>query len=164
MATSCPPKHHDHCITSALAEAEAVCERRGVRFTPLRRRVLELIWENHEISRAYDLLAQLQEEDPKAKPPTIYRTLDFLLEQGLIHRIESLNAFIGCDHPAHRHEYQLLICENCEYVQELHQPQLCEDLYAAAEAVGFKPSRQTMEVSGLCKNCASRQATTPLSN
>lgn len=156
MATPCSPKRHDHCITTALSEAEAVCAERGARFTPLRRRVLELIWENHEISRAYDLLAQLQEEDPKAKPPTIYRTLDFLLEQGLIHRIESLNAFIGCDHSGHSHEYQLLICDNCEYVQELHLPKLSQELYACAEAVGFKPSRQTMEVSGLCKSCAAK--------
>ncbi len=158
MSDPCAAHHHEHCIRSALDEAEAVCRERKLRFTPLRRRVLELIWENHEVSRAYDLLAQLQEEDPRARPPTIYRTLDFLLEQGFIHRIESLNAFIGCDHPKRRHEYQLLICESCGVVRELHLPELSGELYASAEAAGFRPSRQTMEVSGLCRDCQARDA------
>ncbi len=147
---------HAHCKETALADAESICQRRNVRFTPLRRRVLELIWDNHDVSRAYDLLAALQEEDPKAKPPTIYRTLDFLLEQGFVHRIESLNAFVGCDHPEKRHEFQLLICTRCGLVQELHQPELSERLYNSARAQGFQPDRQTMEVHGQCADCQAR--------
>ncbi len=100
----------------------------------------------------------MSKNSTRARPPTIYRTLDFLLEQGFIHRIESLNAFIGCDHPKRRHEYQLLICESCGVVRELHLPELSGELYASAEAAGFRPSRQTMEVSGLCRDCQARDA------
>ncbi len=144
---------HAECKQSAIAHAETICQKRGLRFTPLRRRVLELIWDNHEVSRAYDLLAALQQDDPRAKPPTVYRTLDFLLEQGFIHRIESLNAFVGCDHPEKRHEFQLLICTDCGVVEELHLPSLSEDLYRSARSHGFKPDSQTMEVHGRCARC-----------
>lgn len=149
------PHCHSHaaCKRAAVNDAESICRKRGLRFTPLRRRVLELIWDNHEVSRAYDLLAALQREDPRAKPPTVYRTLDFLLEQGFIHRIESLNAFVGCDHPEKRHEFQLLICTGCGLVEELHLPALSEELYRSARQRGFEPDSQTMEVHGRCSRC-----------
>jgi len=111
---------HDHqnCIDRALKSADRLCGERGVRFTPLRRRVLELIWGSHEAVKAYDLLERLKASDPAAKPSTVYRALDFLLEQGLIHRVESLNAFIGCSHAERSHELLLLICEGCHAVEE----------------------------------------------
>ncbi|MBM4202103.1 MAG: hypothetical protein FJ189_12570, partial [Gammaproteobacteria bacterium] len=104
-APNAPSAHdHDDCIHRALASAERLCAERGVRFTPVRRRVLELIWRSHEAVKAYDLLEQLKTFDPAAKPTTVYRALDFLREQGLIHRVESLNAFIGCSDVGHQHE------------------------------------------------------------
>ena len=147
---------HDHqgCINQAMARAECLCEERGVRFTPLRRRVLELIWSNHESVKAYDLLDTLKSFDPAAKPATIYRTLDFLLEQGLIHRIESLNAFVGCRQPGRRHELLLLICERCHNVDERPAPELMAVAEQEIRAARFIPQHQSFEIRGLCAECA----------
>ncbi len=147
---------HDHqgCINTALALAERLCEERGVRFTPLRRRVLELIWSNHESVKAYDLLDTLKAFDKSAKPATVYRTLDFLLEQGLIHRIESLNAFVGCRHPERRHELLLLICEHCHNVEERTALELMEAAAREIRAAGFSPRHQSFEIRGLCADCS----------
>ena len=96
-----PDGGHEHqgCVADALARAEDVCRQRGARLTPLRRRVLELVWDSHRAVKAYDLLAALGETAGAAKPPTVYRTLEFLMEHGLVHRIDSLNAFVGCPQP-----------------------------------------------------------------
>ncbi len=150
------PPHHDHqgCIAKALAAAERLCEDRGARFTPLRRRVLELIWSSHESAKAYDLLDALKTFDPAAKPATVYRALDFLLEQGFIHRVESLNAFVGCNEPEHRHELLLLICERCHTVEERPARGLMAAAASEIESAGFAPRRQSFEVHGVCAECA----------
>ena len=102
---ACLPHDHSQCVDSALADADALCARQGVRLTALRRRVLELVWQSHKPLGAYDILGTLSEEDGRrAAPPTVYRALDFLMENGLIHRIASLNAFIGCVRPEHSHQ------------------------------------------------------------
>src|SRR3954453_3718975 len=95
------PKDHDHadCVAAALGAAERLCARRGARLTELRRRVLELIWRSHEPIGAYALLDRLGRERGRVAPPTVYRALEFLIAHGLVHRIASLNAFIGCVHP-----------------------------------------------------------------
>jgi len=150
------PPNHDHqgCIDKALASAEKLCEARGARFTPLRRRVLELIWSNHASVKAYDLLDALKSFDPSAKPTTVYRTLDFLLEQGFIHRVESLNAFVGCKEPEHRHDLLLLICDHCHTVEERPAPGLMEAATREIGSAGFAPRRQFFEMHGLCAGCA----------
>jgi Fur family zinc uptake transcriptional regulator len=97
------PHDHSHCVHSALSEADTLCAQKGLRLTALRRRVLELVWQSHKPLGAYDILAVLSEQDGRrAAPPTVYRALDFLLENGLVHRISSLNAFVGCVHPGAR--------------------------------------------------------------
>ncbi len=101
---------HGHCVATALDAAASLCQRRRARLTPLRRRVLELVWRSHEPQGAYDILDTLGERGRRAAPPTVYRALDFLLGQGLIHRIESLNAFVGCRDPDTPHAGQFLIC------------------------------------------------------
>ena len=151
------PQHHDHdaCVASALAAAERICTLRKSRLTPNRRRVLELIWSSHDVVGAYDLLAALQKEDPAAKPPTIYRALEFLLELGLIHRIESANGFTRCEAPEGSHVCQFLICDECGLVEELHSSKLASALEAQAEDAGFEPTFQTVEVRGRCRGCVS---------
>ncbi|CAL1241575.1 transcriptional repressor [Candidatus Methylocalor cossyra] len=149
-----PSHDHQSCIAQALDLAERLCEQRGARFTPLRRRVLELIWSSHESAKAYDLLEALRSFDPAAKPATIYRTLDFLLEQGLIHRVESLNAYVGCKAPEHRHQLLLLICERCHTVEERPATELMQAAAREVEAAGFVASHQAFEVHGLCAECA----------
>jgi len=146
---------HDHrdCVAAALARAETLCRRRGARLTRIRRRVLELIWAGHRPLPAYELLAQLRREKHNATPPTIYRALDFLLTHRLAHKIESLNAYIGCTRPQHDHAGQFLICDGCRQVAELHDPELQRMLERKASRAGLKAARQTIEIRGRCKGC-----------
>ena len=109
------PRIHDHanCIDGALSRADRQCREKGQRLTTIRRRVLSLILQNHEPVKAYDLLAQLREDNPRAAPPTVYRALDFLQEEGFVHRIATLNAFVACGEPGDVHGGQFLICSDC---------------------------------------------------
>ncbi|MBB3102980.1 Fur family transcriptional regulator [Azomonas macrocytogenes] len=148
------PHDHDLCVKSALANAEAICVRQGVRLTALRRRVLELVWQSHKPLGAYDILAVLSEQDGRrAAPPTVYRALDFLLENGLVHRIASLNAFMGCVHPEHAHQSQFLICRNCHTAIEMESQTISEAITAAARSIDFVVQGETVEVIGLCAAC-----------
>jgi Fur family zinc uptake transcriptional regulator len=116
--------------------------------------VLELVWQSHKPLGAYDILAVLSEQDGRrAAPPTVYRALDFLLENGLVHRISSLNAFIGCNHPEHAHQGQFLICRVCHAAIELEQKSISDAIIASARDVGFVVEGQTVEVVGLCSGC-----------
>jgi Fur family zinc uptake transcriptional regulator len=144
--------------TDALQHAEALCAARGVRLTPLRRRVLELVQSRPEAVKAYDLLAQLSTEDHAAKPPTVYRALDFLLEQGLVHRVDSLNAFVSCNHPDTPHAAHLLLCMQCGRVQELHSDALDAEIAQAVTSTGFVAHHARLEVQGLCPDCAATAA------
>ncbi|MDP3847767.1 MAG: zinc uptake transcriptional repressor Zur [Pseudomonas sp.] len=151
---ACLPHDHSHCVSSALAEAEAVCAQRGVRLTALRLRVLELVWQSHKPLGAYDILAVLSEADGRrAAPPTVYRALDFLQENGLVHRIASLNAFVGCNQPEQPHQGQFLICRQCHTSIELEQSSISQAIVSSAASVGFSVEGQTVEVVGLCASC-----------
>jgi Fur family zinc uptake transcriptional regulator len=150
------PHDHMHCISDALQRAEALCEQRGVRLTPTRRRVLELVWDSHAPIGAYAILDQLKVNDRTAAPPTVYRALDFLLEQGLIHRLESLNAFIGCDHPEDRHISQFLICTECRQAIEVADKRIVQAATTCAQDQGFSLSRITLEIEGTCARCSVR--------
>lgn len=151
---ACQPHDHSHCISQALAEAETLCSRQGLRLTALRRRVLELVWQSHKPLGAYDILAVLSEQDGRrAAPPTVYRALDFLLEHGLVHRIASLNAFVGCDHPDHAHQGQFFICRQCHAAIELERSTISDSILDSARSLGFRVEAQTVEVVGLCARC-----------
>jgi Fur family zinc uptake transcriptional regulator len=148
------PHDHSHCVHSALSEADALCLKQGVRLTALRRRVLELVWQSHKPLGAYDILAVLSDQDGRrAAPPTVYRALDFLLDNNLVHRIASLNAFIGCNHPEHAHQGQFLICRDCHVAVELEQKTISDAIVNSALGVGFAVEGQTVEVVGLCAAC-----------
>jgi Fur family zinc uptake transcriptional regulator len=150
-----PPKQHNHadCVRDALAAAEISCQKQGARLTPVRRRILELVWASHDPVGAYGLLDRLAAEGIKAVPPTVYRALDFLLEHGLVHRLERLNAFVGCTHTSGPHTAQFLICTSCRRVAELDDPAIGHSLGDAAAKRGFVVTRQTVEVEGLCAAC-----------
>ncbi len=148
-------EEHDHryCVRAALTRAAEVCRHRGVRLTAQRQQVLELIWGQHKPIGAYEILEAMQSSGVKAAPPTVYRALDFLLAQGLIHRIESRNAFTGCSTPETRHNGQFLVCSECGTVAELADEALTENVRKRAERLGFEARHQTIEVSGLCPRC-----------
>lgn len=147
-------REHDHrdCIGKALSSAEELCQRHGQRFTALRRRVLELVWLQHKPVGAYEILEMLQ-KDGRTAPPTVYRALDFLQQMGLVHRIASLNAYVGCARPGDPHDGQFLICEACNNMVELDVSVITDAIVESAEAAGFKPRRHTVEILGLCPNC-----------
>jgi len=150
-----PPQKHNHhrCVEDALAAAQRVCEERGARLTSIRRRVLELVWRSHEPVAAYDVLEHLRPEKPNATPPTVYRALEFLLEQRLIHRIESLNAYVGCAEPELEHTSQFLICTGCGSAAELNADAIDRAVAKQAAALGFTVSATTIEVAGVCASC-----------
>jgi len=136
-----------------LNRAQALCDARGARFTATRRKVLDLMLEHAGAISAYDLLDNLRATDPSAKPPTVYRALDFLLEQHFIHRVESQNAFIACNDFSDDHQLQLYICEKCHDVQEVHSQQILQSIYDQARMNDFEVKSQTVEAFGLCHQC-----------
>ncbi len=137
-----------------LDQAAEVCARRGARLTEIRRRVLGLIIESRGPMGAYALLDRLKAARANATPVTVYRALDFLLENGLVHKIERLNAFIACtDQGTHAHAAQFLICRLCGTVAELEDHSIEEAISRAAGRSGFKPTRATIEVEGVCQAC-----------
>ena len=148
---------HSSCVTAALNAAATNCRVDGQRLTPLRRRVLELVWSSHEPVKAYDILDAMRDEKRGAAPPTVYRALDFLQEQGLVHKIESLNSYIGCGAPGHEGTGQLLICRECGEVAEIDDPEIIELIAAKSRNLGFEISSPTIEIAGLCGRCKSRR-------
>lgn len=146
---------HDHarCTGDVLAQAQAMVAERGLRMTPVRRRVLEILLEAHRAMGAYDVLTRLGAEGFGNQPPVAYRALDFLVEQGLAHRIRRLNAFAACMHPGTAHAPVFLICRACDQVAEADGGGVGEALSTAAAAQGFAVERSTVEALGLCPAC-----------
>ena len=144
---------HEHCIEDAVVAAEKLCADKGLRFTPLRRRVLELVWSSHKPVGAYALLDSLRDEELGSAPPTVYRALDFLIEHGLIHRIERMNAFVGCSHPGETHRGFFLICGQCGNAEEMESAGVADSIAASASRHGFAARDMTLEVTGTCADC-----------
>jgi Fur family transcriptional regulator, zinc uptake regulator len=151
--TAAPDHDHARCIDAALNRAAALCARRGARLTDLRRRVLELVWQRHAATKAYDILDELGGAAGSAKPPTVYRALDFLIAHGLVHRLESLNAYVGCPAPDAPHAGQFLICGACGGVSEFEAPAIQAAIAEQAAGQGFAVARQTVEARGTCQAC-----------
>ena len=144
---------HDDCVATALARAQRLCAGKGVRFTQQRRQVLELVWNSHRPIGAYAILELYRQLHGATAPVTIYRALDFLLAQGLIHRIASHNAFVGCRHPGAPHAGSFLLCSDCGVAQELHAETIDAAIAHDAREQGFCVQSQVVEVSGLCPRC-----------
>lgn len=145
---------HGHCSTDALARAEALAVARGVRLTPVRRRVLEILLEEHKAMGAYDVLTRLAAEGFGNQPPVAYRALEFLEDQGFAHRIRRLNAFTACMHPGEDHAPAFLICRACDTVAEAPAAPVMAALTKAATQSGFVIERANIEAVGLCPACA----------
>lgn len=156
-------QRHDHsqCQNQLVRNAKALCEKRSVRLTPRRLQVLMIITGSHQPVGAYEILDRLnQAEQSKLRqagksqaiaPTIVYRALEFLIAEGLAHKIESKNAFISCDHPGHRYAAQFLICSSCEKIAELGNPD--PGLMTKANNLGFKVNHSVVEITGICKHC-----------
>lgn len=149
---------HDHsiCVSEALAAAETRCAADNLRFTPVRRRVLEILLQEHRALGAYAILDKLREDGFGSQPPVAYRALDFLVANGLAHKIERLNAFIACVHPSHAHTPAFMICRLCDAVAEARSSPARGALGDAARATGFRIERTVVEAEGVCPSCVGK--------
>jgi Fur family zinc uptake transcriptional regulator len=152
-----PGHDHERCSTDAMAMAEAICLDRGQRLTPTRRKVLAALLASHKPLGAYEIIDRLAPKGPRPAPITAYRALEFLRENGLVHRIESRNAFIACVHTHAAGDLVVfLICERCGTVGEASSPDVAATLTSAARAAGFTPKSPVIEISGICTHCGPR--------
>ena len=153
-----------HNVAERLAAAKEQCRTHGVRFTPLREQIYMLVLQANKPVGAYDLITQLQQarlldsdnEIDGAKnvaPPTVYRSLEFLLSEGLIHQLTSINAYVPCCHPRAQHTAAFLICDQCQRVQECSSLPVQEMLSFAEKDIGFTVARSVIELSGRCQAC-----------
>ncbi|MFU9136915.1 zinc uptake transcriptional repressor Zur [Erwinia tasmaniensis] len=148
-----------------LSQAESLCQQRNVRLTPQRLEVLRLMSGHHGAISAYDLLDLLRTTEPQAKPPTVYRALDFLLEQGFVHRVESTNSYVVCHHfEQPSHTSAMLICDRCGSVAEKHAEGVENILNILAFNSGFTLSHSIIETHGLCRDCSEVEACTHQDN
>ena len=154
--TCTDPKHHVHDAAGFVGAVERACQERGLRLTPIRARVLGFIADAGKPLKAYDLLEQVRvgEGAGAAAPPTVYRALDFLLANGFIHKLQSVNSFVACHHPSTtQHSVPFLICDRCHSAVELEDKHVVDLLDERARVLGFVPQAQTLEVHGLCGDC-----------
>lgn len=144
---------HAHCAADVLARAETLAKDMGARLTPVRKRVLEILLEEHKAMGAYDVLQRLAAEGYGNQPPVAYRALEFLVEQGFAHRVRRLNAFTACMHPGEAHAPAFLICKLCNCVAEAPADKVRAALEEAASSLGFLVERSNIEALGLCPSC-----------
>ncbi len=151
-------KDHDHrsCIRAGLAAAETHCNTAGLRFTPVRRKALEILLQEHRALGAYEMLDRLRDAGFGSQPPVAYRALEFLVSNGFAHKIERLNAFIACAHPGASHAPAFMICRLCQSVAEAQSTPAPSGLGEAARATGFKIERTVVEATGICPACAEK--------
>ena len=146
---------HDHgaCAADALDYARGVCAQQGLRLTPVRERVLQLLLESHSALGAYDLLEKLKADGLGSQPPVAYRALEFLVAHGFAHKIERLNAFVACSRTHAGHSPAFMICRLCHQVAEAHATPASGKLGQAAKSIGFKIEKTVIEAEGLCPTC-----------
>ena len=151
---------HDHsvCISECVRKVDAECTRAGLQLTPVRRRVLEILLNEHRALGAYDILDTLRQEGMGSQPPVAYRALDFLVANGFAHRIERLNAFVACVCPGETHAPAFLICSNCTAVAETLSDPLQRRMRQTAKEAGFQIDGMVLEAKGLCQSCLEQTA------
>jgi len=140
---------HTHCVKDALAQVERVCAARGLRLTETRKAVLKLIWQGHKALSATEIMRKLRND----KPPVTYRALEFLEQNGFIHKVASLNAYVGCPHPEEAHASQLLVCGDCHEVVEVSSAPLDRQVENEAHKHHFEVTHRHLEVVGRCEAC-----------
>jgi len=151
-----PAPDHDHnrCTADGISHAEKVCRERAQKFTPIRRQVLSALLSSHRPLGAYEVIDELAKAMPRPAPITVYRALDFLMANGLVHRIESRNAFVACvNNHASGDLVVFLICEHCGAVGEAASAAVADQLKAAARSAGFTPKAPVIEIGGVCAHC-----------
>jgi len=152
--------HHTHDYTSdpegALNDAELYFQKHGIRFTPLRRRIFEIILRSGNPIGAYDIIERLRDHGKIAAPISVYRVLDFLIEQRFVHRLATINAYMACVSPEDPHAAQFLICQCCGSVCEVSNPAIDKAIADGAESTNFQISYPLVEIMGICGSCVEK--------
>lgn len=158
LDTTFPSLNHDHhrCIKDVLARAEQVCAARRARFTPQRRRVLEIIASSHQALGAYDVLERMMDNETRPAPVIVYRALDFLMAHGLVHKISSDNTYLACTVDHEEDNILFLICSKCGVVGEISAKPIKDAVAVGAEEHNFSVNHQIHEVVGQCRHCRSQ--------
>lgn len=141
-------------IAAGLREAEDVCARFGVRLTKLRREILEILLASDSPVKAYDIIEQMRDKGERLTPPTVYRVLDFLLQYGLAHRVNSLSAYVPCTGSHDEHALLLFVCSECSRAEELDDPALYASIRARLGEMGMSLRDNSIEIQGTCRKCA----------
>lgn len=149
MTSAFDTHNHAHCVQSGLAELERHCREQKLKLTPIRRRVFEILQQQHKAMGAYDILDVLRNEGLGSQPPVAYRALEFLVSHGFAHKIEGLNAFVACAHPEQSHVPAFMICKSCDRVAETEAPAMSKQ----ASRTGFAIESTVVEAIGICSNC-----------
>ena len=149
-------KKHNHadCYATAMNALEKHCFEKNLQFTPLRRKVFEFLLRDHRPLGAYEILDLLRKAGLSSKPPIAYRVLDFLIEQGFVHKIQGLNAFVACSHPGNFHSPAFMICRKCDKVAEVKEAESRINKEKAS-LIDFKIEEASVEIVGICKSCIS---------
>lgn len=145
--------HHNKCTKKAIKAADQYCNTRGLRFTSIRKKVLEIIWETHNPIKAYDILDKLKGIGAE-KPPTVYRALNFLLDNRLIHKLSSQQSYIGCEHANAHDQCYFLSCTECGDITECCSNELDNAFSKVVTKAKFNQSNVVCEISGICSICS----------
>ena len=148
-----PRDDHRDYIDKPMEIAEQTCSEKQLKFTNLRRKILHMIWEGHGPKKGYDLLSELQLTNQSAEPPTVYRTLEFLIESGFVHKVSSLNAFVSCSQPLKPQDCYFLVCDNCNDISEFCDPAISYAIKTITERNQFTVKNTTLEIAGRCDSC-----------
>lgn len=150
-------KTHSNCIDLAVERAQEICITNGLQLTKLRKSILRLIWNSHAPIKAYDILDELKKDQHQAQPITVYRILDFFLENKLIHKLEVTNSYLGCSHPGEDHNCYFLVCKKCKMVEEACDEDILNSLNTLSSKKEFIKDKVTLEIYGTCSSCSTKQ-------
>ena len=145
-------------IEHRLRQAEALCLEQGIRLTSIRKQVLALLLRHEGGVKAYQLLDEMKAVHEQSTPPTVYRALEFLQDAGLVHRLDSLNAYVACHIGGHSHGL-LLVCPQCHAVREIDDPDVCHLLADRIRIAGYQLQGSCLEIKALCGACSQTEQT-----
>ncbi len=149
-------KNHDHkeCSKTVIEHAKEVCRKGSLNLTPIRKKVLEIVASNHKPARAYDLLAKLKEGGFSDKPPTVYRALDFLIEHKMVHKLNTINAYVACFNNETEEVSCFLICEKCQDIEEFQDEGIIKAIANISKSKNIDVRNINLEISFKCDQCA----------
>lgn len=150
---SCDSHSHQKCVDKLIKQAREICIKNNLRLTPLREKILEIIFQNHKAIKAYDVLKELEKHNISDKPPTIYRALDFFITNKIIHKIHCINSYLVCSHPGMHNDCSLFICEKCNSVEENCDNNISKLIVEDAKNNNFTIKNKNIEILGICQNC-----------